>query len=130
MTIRAELRCLHSPDADPLENYRPHGPFGLLVMALVGPQGACGEESFAFTLCTPEWFTSKNLPRPTSLAIGRHFIFVQKFDYAMLEKFVRDYCAACEGETWQDVATKLGRLGHWEFEDYNAGKPPLPSGAA
>jgi hypothetical protein len=30
--------------------------------------------------------------------------------------------ANCEGDTWQQVALKVGRLGHWEFEDYREAK--------
>ena len=116
--IRAELRFLDSPRADPIENYKPEGPFGLFVQAFVGPYGDRGEESFGFTVCTPDWFASEHLRARKSLAIGRHFIFVDEFDYTALEKFVRDYCASCEGDTWQEVAEKVARIGHWEFEDY------------
>jgi hypothetical protein len=74
-------------------------------------------------VCTPEWFVAEHLPSPTSIATGRHFIFVREFDYPALEKFVRDYCASCEGLTWAEVGEKVGRLGHWEFEDYR----PIPN---
>lgn len=116
--VRAELKFLRSPDADPLNTFRPNGDFGILVQALVGPEGAKGEESFDFLVCTPEWFASDCLPRTDSIATGRHVLFVRQFNYQTLENFVRSYCASCEGQTWSDVADKLARLGHWEFEDY------------
>jgi hypothetical protein len=118
MTVQAELRFLHSPDADPIESYRPNAAFGLFVQAIVGPKGAPGEESFGFTVCSPEWFVSEHLSEKSSIATGRHFIFVREFDYRALEKFVRDHCAACDGKTWSETAEKVGRLGMWEFEDY------------
>jgi hypothetical protein len=124
-TIQAELRFLSSPDADPLEEFRPNGPFGILVQAIVGPRLAMGEESFDFIVCTPEWFAANRLPELKSIASGRNFIFVNQYNYFDLEGFVRNYCASCEGATWEDVAKKVARIGHWEFEDYKhfADKP-------
>ena len=100
-------------------------------MALVGPDEGEGAESFQFTLCTPEWFAD-NISRyygsvrdPFSLGIGeipivlgRHFLFVQKYDFGVLEKYVRGYCLSCEGPDWGTVGEKVGRLALWEFEDY------------
>ena len=120
--MRAELRFLFSPDADPLSEYRPEGDFGILVQAMIGPAGGKGHESFDFVLCTIAWFEREHLQIAAPVS-GRHFLFVRVFDYATLEKFVGDYSAACEGATWDEVADKLSRLGHWEFEDY---RPYVP----
>jgi hypothetical protein len=118
-SIRAELRFLSSTgNADPLETYRPEPPFGFGIHAIVGPLGSLGEESFGFMVCTPDWFASEHLRVRNSVVSGRHFIFVSEFNYPALEKFVRDYCASCEGESWREVAEKVARLGYWEFEDY------------
>jgi hypothetical protein len=43
---------------------------------------------------------------------------VKEYDFPALKSFVEGYCLNCSGETWQEVAEKLGRLGKWEFEDY------------
>jgi Immunity protein 8 len=122
--IRAELKFLFSADADPLKSYAPTGPFGISVMAMIGPAGQEGHESFEFMLCTPEWFASSMRQEP---AIGRHYLFVREYSYAQLEKFVQDYCSGCgEEKTWRAVAEKLGRLGKWEFEDYAPySEPPV-----
>ena len=112
--VRAELRSLMSIYVD-LETFAPRVPFGIPVTALVGPVNGPGEETFDFTLCTTEWF-AENMDAP--FVQGRHYLFTKRYDYAALERYVRDYCAACEGENWAEVGLKLGRLGHWEFEDY------------
>jgi hypothetical protein len=114
--VRAELKFLFSPDADPLESFKPTGPFGILVMAMIGPAGQEGHESFDFMVCTPEWLSSN---MREEIKVGRHYLFVRDYDHARLEKFVQDYCSSCgEEATWQAIAEKLGRLGKWEFEDY------------
>jgi Immunity protein 8 len=90
--MRAELKSLYSPDADPLKDFAPAGPFGILVMAMIGPAGQQGHESFDFMLCTPEWFAS-NIRE--DFKMGRHYLFVRDFDYMQLERFVREYCGSC-----------------------------------
>src|SRR5215475_13595685 len=114
--VRAALRFLHSTDADPLRDFCPDGPFGIPVQAIIGPANGPGEESFDFMLCTPEWFGTN---MQDDIMIGRHYLFVKEFSYWRLEKFVRDYCTRCDGNSWQEVAEKLSRLGHWEFDGYS-----------
>jgi len=114
--MRAELKFLSSPDADPLQNFAPIGPFGISVMAMIGPHAGEGYESFEFMLCTPEWFASN---MRSDIEMGRHYLFVRDFNYSRLEQYVRDYCRKCgEATNWPALAEKLGRLGMWEFEDY------------
>ncbi len=114
--MRAELKRLHSPDVDPLETYRPidSESFGVFVQAIVGPAGEEGEESFDFMVCTPRWLES----RPAEIILGQHHLVVRRFDYRAIEAFVRDFCAKCEGASWNDVAQRLSALGRWEFDDY------------
>ena len=113
--MQAELKALYSPDVDPLKDFSPDGPFGILVTAVAGPHGADGQESFDFILCTPDWFLGQI---NSEFTLGRHYLFVRRYDYRKLENFVREYCSTCTGDTWEEVAGRIGRLGHWEFEDY------------
>lgn len=115
--MRAELKRIHSPDVDCLESYTPEDPvsFGVLVQAMVGPEGEDAEESFDFMLCTPAWLQAH---MPTELVPGRHHLFVRRYRYEELVEFLKSYCSSCEGGSWRDLALKVGRLGKWEFEDY------------
>jgi hypothetical protein len=120
--MRAELKSLYSPDADPLKDFAPSGPFGILVMAMIGPADQEGRESFDFMLCTPEWFSANSRE---NFEMGRHLLFVRDFNYTELERFVRNYCASCgEASTWHTLAEKLARFGKWEFEDYAPYRSP------
>ena len=113
--IRAELKRLHSPDVPSLKEFRPQSPFGILIQAIIGPAGTAHEESFDFIFCTPEWFADH---MSKSIVPGRHHVFVKRYDYFALESFVRGFCTSCRGESWSTVGEKLGRIGKWEFEDY------------
>ena len=113
--IQAELKRLHSPDTYSLEAFKPDGPFGILVQAMIGPVGVEAEESFDIVVCTAEWFGAN---MKGDITPGRHFLFVKRFDYTQLSNFIGTFCNTCTGASWSDVANKLGRLGKWEFEDY------------
>ncbi|MGX4804745.1 immunity 8 family protein [Bradyrhizobium guangdongense] len=111
----AQLRRLSSTDADPLETFRPEGPFGIYILAMVGPANGPGQESFGFMVCTPDWFAQNMKGNVVS---GRHHLFVNEYNYDELVEFVSEYCSRCRGGSWNEVAQKVARLGYWEFEDY------------
>ena len=52
------------------------------------------------------------------IAYPRHHLVVNDFDIERLRAFLDGYARQCVGETWQEVAVKLARLGRWEFDDY------------
>lgn len=116
--MRAELKRLHSADAPDLRTFRPADAenFGLLIQVMAGPAGDDASESFDLVVCTPAWLAARLDVEP--IIDGRHHLIVRAFDYEMLERFIRDYCAQSDGADWREVATKLSRLGRWEFEDY------------
>lgn len=121
--MRAELKGLHSPDIENLERHTPedYENFGFLLQAMVGPYGEPGAESFDVTVCTPEWL--KRHYKASDIVLGRHLLIVFEYDYERLFLFLQEYCMQCSGRTWQEVVEKLGRLGKWEFEDYQRISP-------
>jgi hypothetical protein len=101
-----------------LESWRPgQVDFALPVRLIVGPEGCVGEESFDLTVCTAGWLL--DLARRDGVVDGRHCLIVETFDYRTILAYVTKRVSACDGETWEEVASKLSRLGHWEFEDYS-----------
>ena len=118
MSVRAEIKRLHSPDVPDLMTYVPEDPddFGFLLQIMAGPLGGAGEETFDLVVCTARWI-SHHLG-PEGILVGRHYLVLDSYDYRRLEGFLQRYFNQCSGSTWQDVATSLARLGKWEFEDY------------
>jgi hypothetical protein len=49
---------------------------------------------------------------------GRHYLFMKEYRYEELYGHISGYCSRCMGNSWIEVAQKVSRLGHWEFEDY------------
>lgn len=116
--MRAQLQRLHTPDADSLRSFVPeqHDDFSLLVQIMVGPDGTDGEESFDIEVVTP-----KELARRVSRSgplCGRHLLIVNSFDPVQVQSWIENAVAACQGKDWETVASKLRRIGYWEFEDF------------
>src|SRR6187402_1459149 len=115
--ITAELKRLHSPDVRDLMTFSPDDPtnFSFLLQIMAAPVGVNGEESFDVIVCTPRWLEAH--VRGSRPLIGRHHLIVERYDYQELQEFISASCSECRGASWQEAAAKLGRLGHWEFED-------------
>jgi hypothetical protein len=45
-------------------------------------------------------------------------LLVQRFSWEASEAALNQYVRSVSGDDWADVAAKLNRLMHWEFEDY------------
>ena len=115
--MRAVLKNLElEPDPSAL----PDDPaqFSLLARMIVGPPDAPGEETFDVTICTPEWLTKAC--RQVGIYNARHHLVVDfaEFDQRVLRAWLSARVHEVEADTWSEIGERLGRLGHWEFEDY------------
>jgi Immunity protein 8 len=117
--VRAALRRLHAPDADPLAEFAPDDPesFSIHVQALVGPEDGEGEESFGFTITTAPRLAEQPAPEK-GFAFLQGVVLLSRWDYDTVVRAISNLCRNTEGETWEEVATSLSRFGHWEFADY------------
>jgi hypothetical protein len=116
--MKAELKWVHSPDIDDLENYQPENPenFAFLLQAMIGPEGKKGEESFDIEVCTPKWL--EETYELEDVVLGRHHLIVREYNYERIINSIKDFLQLCSGADWNEVAEKVARLGKWEFEDY------------
>nr|VFJ65291.1 MAG: Immunity protein 8 [Candidatus Kentron sp. DK] len=116
--MKAELKRMHSPDIDNLEDFQPKNPdnFAFLLQIMVGPEGEDSMESFDVEVCTPEWINDTYSYE--DIIIGRHHLIVKQYDYHGIFRVIESFVKGCTGSNWDEVANKIGRLGRWEFEDY------------
>lgn len=115
--MRPQLKRVHSPDVDDLVNYLPvrHDRFGVLVQLIIGPEGE-GEESFDVVVCSPGWLHDQ-LEEKWVINL-RHHLLVASWDWQRILRHIESALAEIDEPTWPEVATVVGRLGRWEFEDY------------
>ena len=115
--MRASIRSLMSLDVDDLDGWAPESEsweLGLQIVA--GPDDGLGEESFDLTVCSPARLIERL--DHEGICDGRHHLIVEEYDWSSLRAYIERRVQQCEGATWREVAMKLSRLGHWEFEDY------------
>ena len=116
--IYPTLKSVSSPDISDLLIYIPDIPddFGFALDLYVGPKEQDGIESFNVIVCTPKWLTHHH--NYDDIIVGRHHLILFEYDYQRLIQRIEKFLQQCSGENWAEVAAKVGRLGHWEFEDY------------
>lgn len=114
----SEIKNIISPDVIDFNNYWPEDEesFSFLITVLVGPRGAAGEESFNVVVCTPKWLLNKY--DENELILGKDKLIVFRFDMNRILARIRKLFDNCSGNDWNDIAMKLSRIGHWEFENY------------
>lgn len=116
----SEIKGVISPDILDFKNYWPENEecFSFLITVLVGPKNTEIQESFNVVVCTPQWLLKMYNENDTIL--GQNKLIVFKFDMERILARIKKLFNNCEGDTWNDIAIKLSRIGHWEFENYRA----------
>lgn len=129
--MQGELRELVSLDApDGLDQWQPDdaSSFGILIDATVGPAvsavgwpGSEGGDLFRVKVVGPEFFASD--PPGKGYRWGHGYLVVDRWDFEMVKRVIADVCRRAEGDDWDAVARKLGRIMSWEFEEYDDWEP-------
>ena len=122
--MRAKIRWFHSPDVYDLEKYAPDDPedVGVFIQVMVGDEDSPGEESFDLEVVTPKHLI-EHVKRDGPL-IGRGFVIVARWNWPEIRDFLTGAFESEQAPTWDELGERLGRIGHWEFEDYRE----LPQG--
>lgn len=116
--VAAQVKALMTVEHEPLESLTLKDPecFDVVVRAMVGPLGQEGEESFDVRVCTPE--SLAQICEKDGFVFGRHRLVVNSYSPAKIRSVLTKFIERCSGDSWQEVAEKVSRIGLWEFEDY------------
>ncbi len=114
--MRARLKSLRSDEIPDLARFAPARPdeFAVPLVLEVGPLGARGKERFDLLVVTPRWLLRRHGRRGAVLGRGKLVVFEWSFE--RLRAFLAREVEACAGETWPEVARKVGRIADWEGE--------------
>jgi Immunity protein 8 len=121
-SVISEVKSLMSTEVYDLENYRPEDcqSFSFTVTVTVGIQGRDGGDMFGIVICTPKWLLENHSKE--DILVGRHKLIVFQCDMPRILRRIRKLFDHCVGDNWAEIAAKLSRVGHWEFEDYQTYK--------
>ncbi len=126
--MKAVIKSIHSADLTVAEKdiyeYVPLEKdfFGFDLSVEVGILGEEGQEIFNFFVASPKYLTEKYYKQKGEKAIfGRHLIIAFEYDFHKIYALIDDYVKKLEESNWENLAGKINRIGHWEFEDYDEG---------
>ena len=88
----------------------------VVVQAEIGLEGEEGADLFTFYVCTVTKLRA--VLRAEGCLVGRHLLLLERFDWERVERAITRIIDKTEGDTWEEIAGKIGRFGLWEFEDY------------
>ncbi len=113
--MKAILRSISS-DTFNIRTWSPEDAecFALDLLLKIGAEGSDGADNFDLKVCSPSWLAQTSW----SFRWGRGLLIVAEYDFAAIEKEISAHVAACQGDTWIDIAVKLSRTLMWEFDDY------------
>jgi Immunity protein 8 len=116
--IFPEVKSLVSPDLD--YGVAPPNPqeCTVYVEAEIGPKNGEGAEIFSFTCVTPAALAALSGRR-----WGRGYLILDFFSWRSVEEALANLLCHCSADSWNEVATKLNKELHWEFENYRATDP-------
>jgi|SRR5689334_10316076 hypothetical protein len=114
--ILAQVKAIYTNEMDDLEKHVPDDPerFCVFVVAMVGPRTGEGEESFEIAVCSPKWLEQRI--ESDGFAIGMHHLFVADYNPAQIRKILTKLIERYSGDSWEEVARKVGKIGRWEFD--------------
>lgn len=111
--MRARLKSLRSEEIADLASWAPaiSDEFAVPLVLEVGPLGLRGREEFELLVVTPRWLLRRH--GEDGVVSGRAKLIVFSWDYRRVKEFLAREVSACEGETWPEVARRVGRVADW-----------------
>jgi hypothetical protein len=118
--MQSEVKSIISVEIADFNTYRPidEKSFSFLLTVAVGPKDTMEEELFDIEVCTPQWLMENHNLR--EIVLGKHKLIVFEFNMQGILEKINDLFGRCNGKDWNEIAIKLSRIGHWEFEDYRS----------
>lgn len=113
--MHAQVRSIHFPDLTIDESFDPANTVQLAEIE-VGPSSGEGADIYQITVCTVTAL-AEMLEKQRFLT-GRHWLFVREFGTTEVSAIIRRVIGDVEGHNWHHLAEQIGRIGHWEYEDY------------
>jgi hypothetical protein len=118
--IQANIKSIEITDAPALDpaKFLPEDPeaFHCVFGLTIGPANGDGGEQFYLTICSPKWLAKA--ADKDGFVWGRHHLIVPEYNLKNITEIITKFVERCSGETWKEVAARVGRLAAWEFEDY------------
>lgn len=121
---RAKIINIFSSDIEDLATYAPEDPdnFNILIQICVGIANQNNNEesgeTFDIEIYTPKWLISNF--HKNDILLVKHALIVFEYNYELIYQKLKQLIESCTGESWNEIALKIGKFAAWEFEDYDS----------
>jgi len=116
--IHPEIKSIRCDDLAYGEQPSDSEDCSVSIVVEIGLKGQQGADLFYFDVVTPKY-----LMRTTETRWGRGCLIMDTFSWSVVEMSVQKLLSHCTQQTWQEVATELGKELYWEFENYQPYNP-------
>lgn len=116
--MKVEIKSFISPDILDFKNFEPTDKesFSFLLEFIVGLKGEKGGDEFSIEVSTPKWLLENY--KKEDVLFCRHRIIVFEYDINRIINEIENHFESVIGNSWEEIANKISRIAHWEFEDY------------
>jgi hypothetical protein len=110
-----ELKAFDCVDHDPIEEWIPESEESVSfhLCLHIGRPEEKGADLFYVHVVTPQAINGQNPGR----RLGKHMV-VNPYSWSSVREQLQRILERCEGETWDQQATRLTEHFEWEFEKY------------
>lgn len=113
--MKLELKSLTTSDAD-LSQFDPSAeePIRLYFEAEIGIAGEEGGDIFGFNACNAKWLSGQHAEFDSL----RGYFLVSSFEPGAIQASLSKFLSNTDGNSWEELCSKVARHMFWEFEDY------------
>lgn len=90
--------------------------FYLSGTACIGTEDSDGEDNFDFTIITPKAL-ERELGDSSDIILGAGCFIVNRLDFELITKQIKQILLKHQGEKWEDIAKSLAPYFSWEYTD-------------
>lgn len=121
--MEIEIKSFMSPDILDFKNFVPTDKksFSFLLELEIGIKGEKGADLFSIEVCTPQWLLGNFQSSDIIFCKNRLIVFEYNIENIINE--VKRYLRSITGSSWEDVASEISKIAHWEYENYKTKKP-------
>jgi hypothetical protein len=119
--MRARLKSLRSDEVPDLARYVPADAdaFAVPLVLEIGALGVRGRERFDLLVVTPRWLLERHGRK--GAVPGQGLLLVFEWNFERIKAYLAREVERCTGQTWPEVARRVGRIAEWEGGDHVVG---------
>lgn len=116
--MRAAIRRYECYDSEDLSTYNIEEPqvFGFTLVFAIGVEGQEGSDQFEVLVASAPYLAQRYPGQVVSFL--RHIMLASDYNIDAAVRLMSKFVSSLEGNSWQELATKINAVARWEYEGY------------